>query len=78
MLSQAILNPGLQKKNEVLLSEGEICKFNVFVSTGCHRLYTINIDGQGLKRYIYPAFISPFYYHLPTISAQARHSPSPI
>jgi CRP-like cAMP-binding protein len=39
------------EKNEVLLSEGEICRFNVFVNKGCLRLYTINRDGQELTRY---------------------------
>lgn len=39
------------KRNEVLLSAGEICNFNLFVNAGCVRLYTINKEGQELTRY---------------------------
>lgn len=39
------------KRNEILLSEGEICKFNLFVNKGCVRLYTVSNDGTELTRY---------------------------
>lgn len=40
------------KKNEFLLREGEICKFNYFVISGCLRLYSVNTDGVENTRYI--------------------------
>ena len=39
------------RKNEILLSAGEICKFNLFVNKGCVRLYTLNEEGLELTRY---------------------------
>lgn len=39
------------KKNEFLLMEGEVCKFNIFVNKGCIRIYTTNEEGQELTRY---------------------------
>lgn len=44
-------NLRIVKKNEILLSEGEVCKFNLFVNKGCIRLYTINEEGDELTRY---------------------------
>ena len=41
----------VSKKNEILLSEGEVCKFNLFVNKGCVRLYTVNNEGVELTRY---------------------------
>jgi CRP-like cAMP-binding protein len=40
------------KKNELLLREGEICKFNYFVVSGCLRLYSVNPEGLENTRYI--------------------------
>jgi len=40
------------KKNEFLLCEGEVCKFNYFVISGCMRLYSVNKDGFENTRYI--------------------------
>jgi CRP-like cAMP-binding protein len=39
------------KKNEIILSEGDICKFNLFVNKGCIRIFTINEEGLELTRY---------------------------
>lgn len=39
------------KRNEFLLFEGEVCRFNVFVNSGCVRLFTINEQGQESTRY---------------------------
>jgi CRP-like cAMP-binding protein len=43
--------PRQSKRNEVLLRKGEVCKFNLFVNTGCVRIFTINEEGQELTRY---------------------------
>jgi CRP-like cAMP-binding protein len=43
--------PGSAKRNEILLAEGEICKFNLFVNKGCVRFFTINEEGIELTRY---------------------------
>ncbi len=40
------------KKNEFLLREGEVCKFNYFVVSGCLRLYSVNLEGLENTRYI--------------------------
>ncbi|MCU0358599.1 MAG: Crp/Fnr family transcriptional regulator [Cyclobacteriaceae bacterium] len=40
------------QKNEVLLREGEVCKFNYFVVSGCLRLYSVNKQGIENTRYI--------------------------
>jgi CRP-like cAMP-binding protein len=39
-------------KNEFLLREGEVCKFNYFVISGCLRMYSVNKDGLENTRYI--------------------------
>jgi len=39
------------KRNDFLLSEGEICQFNYFVIKGSFRMYQINKEGQELTRY---------------------------
>jgi CRP-like cAMP-binding protein len=39
------------KKNEFLLREGEVCKFNYFVVSGCLRLYSVNKEGFENTRY---------------------------
>ncbi|MFM8742477.1 MAG: Crp/Fnr family transcriptional regulator [Cytophagales bacterium] len=40
------------KKNEWLLREGEVCKFNYFVVSGCLRLYSVNPAGIENTRYL--------------------------
>ncbi|WP_194777989.1 Crp/Fnr family transcriptional regulator [Pararhodonellum marinum] len=40
------------KKNEFLLREGEICKYNYFVISGCLRLFTTNKEGVENTRYL--------------------------
>lgn len=39
-------------KYEFLLREGEVCKFNYFVISGCLRIYAVNKDGLENTRYI--------------------------
>lgn len=39
------------KKNTFLLREGEVCKFNYFVISGCLRLFSINKEGAENTRY---------------------------
>ena len=39
-------------KKELLLSEGEVCRYNYFVLKGCLRLYSVNQDGLENTRYI--------------------------
>lgn len=40
------------KKNTFLLREGEVCKYNYFVVSGCMRLFSTNKDGVENTRYI--------------------------
>ncbi|EOZ99231.1 cAMP-binding protein [Indibacter alkaliphilus LW1] len=40
------------KRNEYLLREGEVCKYNYFVISGCMRLFTTNKEGVENTRYI--------------------------
>lgn len=40
------------KRNEYALHEGEICKYNYFVISGCMRLFTTNKEGVENTRYI--------------------------
>ncbi len=40
------------KRNEYILREGEICKFNYFVISGCMRLFSTNKEGVENTRYI--------------------------
>ena len=40
------------KKNELLLREGEVCKFNYFVISGCLRLYSVSRDGSENTRHL--------------------------
>jgi CRP-like cAMP-binding protein len=42
----------LVRRNEFLLREGEVCKFNYFVASGCLRLYSVSKDGTENTRYI--------------------------
>lgn len=39
------------KKNEILLREGEVCHYNIFVNKGCLKFYLINDEGKELIRY---------------------------
>lgn len=50
--------PKSVKRNEFLLMEGEVCRFNFFVNKGCLRIFSINEKGQELTRYF--AFESKF------------------
>lgn len=43
--------PRKAKRNEILLSEGEVCKFNLFVNKGCVRFYSLNEEGIEQTRY---------------------------
>ena len=40
------------KKNEILISKGDICRYTYFVCKGSVRAYFINDDGQEATRYI--------------------------
>jgi CRP-like cAMP-binding protein len=40
------------KRNEYLLREGEVCRYNYFVVIGCLRLFTTNTEGVENTRYI--------------------------
>ncbi|MEY2917278.1 MAG: hypothetical protein RIS73_992 [Bacteroidota bacterium] len=46
------------KKNEIILREGEVCRYNYFVNKGCLKFYSINDEGHELTRYF--AFESKF------------------
>lgn len=39
------------KRNEYLLQEGEVCNFNLFVSSGTLRMYHLGPEGQEFTRY---------------------------
>jgi len=39
------------KRNEILISPGYVCRFNIFVNKGCIRLFMINDKGYELTRY---------------------------
>lgn len=39
------------KRNEYLLREGEVCNFNLFVSSGTLRMYHLGPEGQEFTRY---------------------------
>ncbi|MBO0331143.1 Crp/Fnr family transcriptional regulator [[Muricauda] lutisoli] len=43
--------PRTYAKNEILLSEGQICETNYFVNEGCLRFFSLNKDGTELTRY---------------------------
>jgi CRP-like cAMP-binding protein len=40
------------KKNEILISKGDVCRYSYFVCNGSIRAYFINEDGQEATRYI--------------------------
>lgn len=56
------------KRNEILLREGEICKYYYFVNKGCLRLFTYNKDGVETTRYF--AFEGAFGTALPSLIQQ--------
>jgi CRP-like cAMP-binding protein len=39
------------RRNEILLSQGEVCKYNIFVNKGCVRIFNITHEGQEATRY---------------------------
>ncbi len=43
--------PRNTRRNEILLSEGEICRFNLFVNQGCVRFFSNNDEGIEQTRY---------------------------
>jgi len=56
------------KRNELLLSPGQVCKHYYFVNKGCLRLFTINKDGVEGTRYF--AFEGAFGTSLPSLIDQ--------
>jgi CRP-like cAMP-binding protein len=60
--------PVKTKRNEILLKQGEVCKYYYFVNKGCIRLFTINSDGQEATRYF--AFEGAFGSALPSLIQQ--------
>lgn len=56
------------KRNEMLLMQGEICRYYYFVNKGCIRLFTLNSDGQEATRYF--AFEGAFGSALPSLIQQ--------
>jgi len=59
------------KKNEILISKGDVCKFTYFVCKGSVRAYFIDDDGQEATRYI--AFENHF---ITTIHAFISQTPT--
>ncbi len=39
------------ERNEILLSEGQVCKYFYFVNKGCIRMYYVHPDGTEITRY---------------------------
>jgi CRP-like cAMP-binding protein len=60
--------PVKARRNEILLMQGEICRYYYFVNKGCIRLFTINNDGQEATRYF--AFEGAFGSALPSLIQQ--------
>lgn len=56
------------RRNELLLSPGEVCRHYYFVNQGCLRLFTINKDGVEGTRYF--AFEGSFGTALPSLIDQ--------
>jgi CRP-like cAMP-binding protein len=56
------------KRGEMLLLQGQICKYYYFVNKGCIRLFTVNDDGQEATRYF--AFEGSFGSALPSLIQQ--------
>lgn len=42
----SLLKPKRLRKKQFLLEEGEVCKYECFVNSGCLRMYTLNEKGQ--------------------------------
>ena len=55
-------------RNEMLLRQGEVCRYYYFVNRGCIRLFTINSEGQESTRYF--AFEGAFGSALPSLINQ--------
>ena len=60
--------PVKAKRNQMLLMQGDICKYYYFVNKGCLRLFTINKDGIEGTRYF--AFEGNFGTALPSLIEQ--------
>ncbi|PQJ09719.1 Crp/Fnr family transcriptional regulator [Flavipsychrobacter stenotrophus] len=56
------------KRNEILLKQGDICKYYYFVNEGCLRLFTTTDDGIETTRYF--AFEGAFGTALPSLIEQ--------
>lgn len=39
------------KRKEFILTEGDVCNFNLFVNKGCLKFYTLNNVGKEMIRY---------------------------
>ncbi|SDM19038.1 cAMP-binding domain of CRP or a regulatory subunit of cAMP-dependent protein kinases [Catalinimonas alkaloidigena] len=48
---RAYFEPKKVRRNEVLLSAGDVCRHHYFVTKGCIRIYTLTPEGQELTRY---------------------------
>ncbi|WP_266202370.1 Crp/Fnr family transcriptional regulator [Pontibacter kalidii] len=60
--------PAKTKRNQLLLSSGEVCRHYYFVNKGCIRIYTIQKDGRETSRYF--AFEGNFGTALPSFIEQ--------
>jgi len=60
--------PKTVKRNEYILREGEVCRYNIFVNSGCLKFYVINDEGKELIRYF--AFESKFGTALSSLITQ--------
>jgi CRP-like cAMP-binding protein len=61
-------HPIKAKRNEMLLMQGEVCKYYYFVNKGCLRLFTVNKDGLEGTRYF--AFEGAMGTALPSLIEQ--------
>ncbi len=64
----AFFNPLKTKRNQILLSPGEVCKYYYFVNKGCLRLFALNEAGNEATRYF--AFEGAFGTALPSLIQQ--------
>ena len=64
----ANFTPLTTKRNEFLLTEGQVCQHYFFVNTGCLRLFTVNKTGEEGTRYF--AFEGSFGTALPSLIDQ--------
>lgn len=65
---ESFFKPLKTKRNEFLLTEGQICRHYYFVNKGCLRLFSINKDGEEGTRYF--AFEGAFGTALPSFINQ--------